>query len=61
MRGGSVIGEHTVMFAGETERIELTHKASSREMFARGAVRAALWGFDKKPGLYAMNDVLGME
>ena len=61
LRGGSVIGEHTVMFAGETERIELTHKASSRDMFAKGAVRAALWGFDKKPGLYAMNDVLGME
>lgn len=61
LRGGSVVGEHTVMFAGETERIELTHKASSREMFARGAVRAALWGFDKKPGLYSMNDVLGLE
>jgi len=61
LRGGSVIGEHTVMFAGETERIELTHKASSREMFARGAVRAAMWAFDKKPGLYAMTDVLGLE
>jgi len=61
LRGGSVVGEHTVMFAGETERIELTHKASSREMFARGAVRAALWGFDKKPGLYSMTDVLGLE
>ena len=61
LRGGSVVGEHTVMFAGETERIELTHKASSRDMFARGAVRAALWGFDKKPGLYSMTDVLGLE
>lgn len=61
LRGGSVIGEHTVMFAGETERIELTHKASSRDMFARGAVRAALWAFDKKPGFYTMNDVLGLE
>jgi 4-hydroxy-tetrahydrodipicolinate reductase len=61
LRGGSVVGDHTVMFAGETERIELTHKASSREMFARGAVRAALWAFDKKPGLYSMNDVLGLE
>jgi 4-hydroxy-tetrahydrodipicolinate reductase len=61
LRGGSVVGEHTVMFAGETERIELTHKASSRDMFARGAVRAALWGFDQKPGLYAMTDVLGLE
>ena len=61
LRGGSVVGDHTVIFAGETERIELTHKASSREMFARGAVKAALWGFDKKPGLYAMTDVLGLE
>lgn len=61
LRGGSVIGEHTVMFAGETERIELTHKASSRDMFARGAVRAGLWAFDKKPGLYSMTDVLGLE
>ena len=61
LRGGSVVGDHTVMFAGETERIELTHKASSREMFARGAVKAALWAFDKKPGFYTMNDVLGLE
>ncbi len=61
LRGGSVIGEHTVMFAGETERIELTHKASSRDMFAKGAVKAALWGLDKQPGLYSMNDVLGLE
>jgi 4-hydroxy-tetrahydrodipicolinate reductase len=61
LRGGSVVGEHTVMFAGETERIELTHKAASREMFAKGAVRAALWAQDRKPGLYAMTDVLGLE
>lgn len=61
LRGGSVVGEHTVIFAGETERIELTHKASSRDMFARGAVRAALWGKDQKPGLYSMTDVLGLE
>jgi 4-hydroxy-tetrahydrodipicolinate reductase len=61
LRGGSVVGDHTVIFAGETERIELTHKASSREMFARGAVKAALWGFDKKPGLYSMADVLELE
>lgn len=61
LRGGSVVGEHTVMFAGETERLELTHKASSRDMFARGAVRAALWGMDKKPGLYSMTDVLELE
>jgi 4-hydroxy-tetrahydrodipicolinate reductase len=61
LRGGSVVGEHTVMFAGPAERIELTHKAESRDIFARGAVRAALWGFDKKPGLYSMIDVLGLE
>ena len=61
LRGGSVVGEHTVMFAGQAERIELTHKAESRDIFARGAVRAALWGFGKKPGLYSMSDVLGLE
>ena len=61
LRGGSVVGDHTVMFAGAAERIELTHKAESRDIFARGAVRAALWGMDRKPGLYAMTDVLGLE
>lgn len=61
LRGGSVVGEHTVMFAGAAERIELTHKAESRDIFARGAVRAALWGMDRKPGLYSMIDVLGLE
>ena len=61
LRGGSVVGEHTVMFAGAAERIELTHKAESRDIFARGAVRAALWGMDRKPGLYSMTDVLGLE
>ncbi len=60
MRGGSVIGEHTVVFAGEGERIELTHSALDRQLFARGAVKAALWGFDQKPGLYSMADVLGL-
>ncbi len=60
LRGGSVIGEHTVIFASEGERIELAHKATDRTLFARGAVRAALWGFDKSPGLYSMNDVLGL-
>ncbi len=60
LRGGSVIGEHRVIFAGEGERIELTHHAESRENFARGALRAALWAFDKKPGLYDMTDVLGL-
>jgi 4-hydroxy-tetrahydrodipicolinate reductase len=58
LRGGSVVGEHTVIFAGPAERIELTHKAESRDIFARGAMRAALWALDKKPGLYSMADVL---
>jgi 4-hydroxy-tetrahydrodipicolinate reductase len=61
LRGGSVVGDHTVMFAGPSERIELSHKAESRDIFARGAVRAALWAMDQKPGLYSMNDVLGLE
>jgi 4-hydroxy-tetrahydrodipicolinate reductase len=60
LRGGSVVGEHTVMFAGEGEMIALTHRAEDRSIFARGAVRAALWAFDKKPGLYDMSDVLGL-
>ena len=61
LRGGSVVGDHTVMFAGASERIELSHKAESRDIFARGAVKAALWAKDKKPGLYSMMDVLGLE
>ncbi|MDP2699172.1 4-hydroxy-tetrahydrodipicolinate reductase [Thalassospira sp.] len=60
LRGGDVIGEHTVVFACEGERIEITHKASSREVFAKGAVRAAKWAEGKGPGLYAMRDVLGL-
>ena len=60
LRGGSVVGEHTVVFAGEGERVELTHKATDRAIFARGAVKAALWGHGKPPGLYSMMDVLGM-
>ena len=60
LRGGTVVGEHTVIFAGEGERIELTHKAESRILFARGALRAALWGQGRKPGLYSMMDVLGL-
>lgn len=60
LRGGTVVGEHAVIFAGNSERIELTHRAESREIFARGAVRAALWARDKEPGLYDMNDVLGL-
>ncbi len=61
LRGGAVIGDHTVMFASDAERIELTHKAQSRDMFARGAVRAALWAQNQRPGLYDMQDVLGLK
>jgi 4-hydroxy-tetrahydrodipicolinate reductase len=60
LRGGSVVGEHSVIFAGNSERIELRHKAESRDIFARGAMRAVLWARDKKPGLYSMADVLGL-
>ncbi len=60
LRGGSVVGEHSVIFAGESERIELTHRAEDRSIYARGAVRAALWGREKGPGLYSMADVLGL-
>jgi 4-hydroxy-tetrahydrodipicolinate reductase len=60
LRGGDVVGDHTVMFAADGERVELTHKASSRGVFAKGAVRAALWAQGKKPGLYNMRDVLGL-
>jgi 4-hydroxy-tetrahydrodipicolinate reductase len=60
LRGGSVVGEHSVIFAGTSERLELTHRAEDRAIFARGAVRAALWGRDKKPGHYSMADVLGL-
>ncbi len=60
LRGGSVVGEHTVIFAGPAERIELVHRAEDRMIFARGAVRAALWARERKPGLYSMADVLGL-
>lgn len=60
LRGGDVIGDHTVVFATEGERVELTHKASGRQIYAKGAVRAALWANDKQPGLYSMKDVLGL-
>ncbi len=59
LRGGGVVGDHTVIFASESERIELTHKAGDRGLFAQGALRAALWAADKPPGLYSMADVLG--
>jgi 4-hydroxy-tetrahydrodipicolinate reductase len=60
LRGGSVVGDHTVIFAGPAERIEVSHKAEDRMIFARGAVRAALWARGRKPGLYSMTDVLGL-
>lgn len=60
LRGGSVVGEHTVIFAGDGERIELKHIASDRGIFAKGAVKAALWGKGRAPGLYSMADVLGI-
>ena len=60
-RGGNVIGDHTVTFAIEDERLEISHKAQSRQIFARGAVHAALWSAGKKPGFYTMFDVLGIE
>lgn len=61
LRAGDIVGEHTVMFAGKGERIELTHRAHSRDTFAAGAVRAAKWVVGKKPGLYDMQDVLGLK
>jgi 4-hydroxy-tetrahydrodipicolinate reductase len=61
MRGGDVVGDHTVVFANTGERLELTHKASSRETFAAGALRAAQWVVNQKPGLYDMQDVLGLK
>jgi 4-hydroxy-tetrahydrodipicolinate reductase len=61
LRGGSVVGEHSVIFAADGERIELTHLAADRGIFARGAVKAALWGRGKPPGLYSMMDVLGLD
>jgi 4-hydroxy-tetrahydrodipicolinate reductase len=60
LRGGDVVGEHSVIFAGPGERIELAHIASDRGIFANGAVKAALWGRGKPPGLYSMADVLGL-
>jgi 4-hydroxy-tetrahydrodipicolinate reductase len=61
LRGGDVVGDHTVVFATQGERVELTHKASSRETFANGALRAAQWVVRQKPGLYDMQDVLGLK
>jgi len=61
IRGGDVVGDHTVIFASNGERVELTHKASSRDTLANGALRAALWVVKQKPGLYDMQDVLGLK
>lgn len=60
LRGGDVVGEHSVIFAADGERVELTHKASDRGIFSRGAVHAALWAAGRKPGLYDMADVLDL-
>ena len=60
LRGGTVVGEHRVILAGPGERIELAHLAGDRGIFARGAVKAVLWGCGKAPGLYSMSDVLGL-
>jgi len=61
IRAGDIVGEHTVLFGGPGERIEITHRASSRDTFARGALRAVLWVWGQKPGLYDMQDVLGLK
>ena len=61
LRGGDVVGDHTVHFAADGERVELTHRASSRDTFASGALRAASWARAQKPGLYSMQDVLGLK
>lgn len=60
LRGGSVVGDHTVIFAGSGERLELTHRAEDRSLFALGAIKAALWGYNRDPGYYTMADVLGL-
>jgi 4-hydroxy-tetrahydrodipicolinate reductase len=60
LRGGDMVGEHEIIFAGPGERVVLRHVATDRQLFARGAVRAALWGHDQEPGLYDMLDVLGL-
>ena len=61
LRGGDVVGDHTVVYAGNGERLELTHKAASRNTFANGALRAAAWAISQPPGLYSMEDVLGLD
>jgi 4-hydroxy-tetrahydrodipicolinate reductase len=61
LRGGDVVGEHTIMFAAPGERLEISHRCTDRQLFARGGVRAALWTKGRKPGLYTMKDVLGLD
>lgn len=61
IRGGDIVGDHTILFCGDGERLELTHRASSRDTFATGAIRAAKWVIGKTPGLYDMQDVLGLK
>jgi 4-hydroxy-tetrahydrodipicolinate reductase len=61
IRGGDIVGDHTVYFIGMGERIEITHRAHTRDMFSRGAARAAKWVAGRKPGLYDMQDVLGLK
>ncbi|WP_406655606.1 4-hydroxy-tetrahydrodipicolinate reductase [Methanolobus sp. ZRKC2] len=60
VRGGDIVGDHTVLFAGDGERIEIKHQAHSRQSFASGAVKAAVWIANAKPGVYTMNDILGI-
>jgi 4-hydroxy-tetrahydrodipicolinate reductase len=61
VRGGDIVGDHTVLFAGDGERIEIKHQAHSRQAFAKGAVKAAVWVSTAKPGVYEMADVLGIK
>ena len=60
LRGGDIVGEHTVYFFSDGERIELTHRATDRKIFAQGAIRATQWAVGKQPGVYNMEDVLGL-
>ncbi len=60
LRGGTVVGDHAVIFAGDGERIELSHRSEDRSLFALGAVKAALWARGRRPGLYSMADVLDL-
>jgi len=60
LRAGDAVGDHTVIFGGQGERLELIHRSQSRDSLARGAIRAALWLEPRKPGLYSMRDVLGL-